>query len=118
MPSSPSARLGVSKRIAHKPKNLELGKTPVYLAHPKAIENKVERVTDNNGNGYLIPGEDIEYKLGIFTVFVPNAIEMPMWKSKLTKRYRVKLEKQGITPIEIPDGEIDHDPKPKKKRRK
>lgn len=35
-----AGRMGISKRIPFIPKDLELGKTVVYLAHPKACEVK------------------------------------------------------------------------------
>jgi hypothetical protein len=99
--------MGVSKRIPseHIPKKLKLGETWVYLVHRKAIYAG----KDDEGN-------DI-HKMAIFAAFVPQRIEMPIYKSKLTKRKRKELDKRGITPIEIPDGDPDHAPIKTRKRR-
>lgn len=96
--------MGVSKRIQALPKKLKLGETWVYLVHRKAI----------------YAGKDEEgkpvYKMAIFAAFVPQRVEMPVWKSKLTKRKQKELEKRGITPIAIPDGDPDHAPRKTKRR--
>lgn len=94
--------MGVSKRIATLPKKLKLGETWVYLIHKKAI---------HCGNA---EGKDL-YKMAVFAAFVPHSVEMPIWKSKTTKRKLKELEKRGITPVVIPDGDLDHAP-PKKRR--
>lgn len=95
--------VGVSKCIQAVPKNLKLGETWVYLIHRKAINAG----QDGDGN-------DI-YKMAIFAAFVPDRVEMPTWKSKLTKKKRKELEKRGIIPVEIPDGDLDHAPAKRRK---
>lgn len=91
--------MGVSKKIASIPKNLKLGETWVYLIHRKAIYA-----------GKDDEGKDT-YKTAIFSAFVPQTVEMPIWKSKATKRKTKELEKRGIIPVVIPDGDKDHAPK-------
>lgn len=114
--------MGLSKRVPAIPKELELGKTVIYLTHPKAIEIKtspLEQELDlllqngNNEQQRLIPEEKTTYKLGVFMVFIPERIEMPVWGSELTDEKKEELERRGITPISIPDGDSDHAPSKK-----
>lgn len=87
--------MGVSKRIAFIPKELKLGETVVLLAHKKAIGRFDEEAVWQ------------DYP-GIFYAFKPTTIEMPIWKSELTDEKVEELTKRGITPISIPDGDVDH----------
>ena len=87
--------LGLSKRIPAMPKHLELGKTWVYLVHRRAM---VDQATD-------------EPQMAIFAAFIPQRVEMPVWESQLTDKKREELQKRGITPVPIPDGDKDHAPK-------
>jgi len=110
-------RLGVSKRIPFIPKELELGKTVIYLAHPKAVEVK-EPVAlhqalsileeSETKQPRLLETEKVEKRLGIFTAFVPQRIEKLVWQSQATPEELERLEKRGITPVVIPDGHPDH----------
>ena len=86
-----AVKLGVSKRIPAVPKDLEIGKTWVYLAHRKACV-----------------GPDGKPQLGIFAAFVPQRVEMPVWKSEMTDERSKDLEKRGITPVVFEDGDPDH----------
>jgi len=90
--------MGVSKRIPFIPKELKLGETIVLLAHKKAIQEEI----------FDMRKEDYEYKPAIFYAFKPTTIEMPIWKSELNDEKEKELVKRGITPIPIPDGDIDH----------
>jgi len=96
--------VGVSKRIAKIPKGLVLGETWVLLAH-----RKIPFSQEFNPEG--LRTKEPEYKPAIFYAFRPTRIEKLVWKSKATNRTLKKLEKQGITPIIIPDGDKDHAPK-------
>jgi len=108
---------GISKRIPFIPKGLELGKTVIYLAHPKACEVKelaalqeamaiVEEAQTKRPR--LLEAEHIEKKLGIFCAFMPKKVEKLVWESELTDEKREQLEKRGIAPVPIPDGDSDH----------
>ncbi len=110
-------RMGISKRIPFIPKDLELGKTVIYLAHPKACEVKkpvalqqamaiVEGSETNQPR--LLETEKVGKALGIFTAFIPQRIEKLVWESELTDEKREGLTKRNITPIPIPDGDLDH----------
>jgi len=114
-------RMGISKRIPFIPKDLELGKTVVYLAHPKACEVKepvalqqamaiVEGSETNQPR--LLETEKVEKALGIFTAFIPQRVEKLVWESELEgeqgELYKTSLEKRGIIPVPIPDGDIEH----------
>jgi len=109
--------MGISKRIPFIPKGLELGKTVVYLAHPKACEVKepavlqqamaiVEEAQSNQPR--LLETEKVSKALGIFCAFIPKRVEKLIWKSQATPEELEKLEKRGITPVPIPDGDKDH----------
>jgi len=110
-------RMGISKRIPFIPRELELGKTVVYLAHPKACEVRLPVLTqqissilegEESNRPRLVDAEKVEKALGIFTAFIPQRIEKLVWESELTDEKREQLEKRGITPIPIPDGDEDH----------
>lgn len=90
--------MGVSKRIGKSiPKHLEIGKTVVYLTHRKAID-----LNEKNEKGENM------YQLAIFCAFIPQKIEKLIWQSEATEENLKALEKRGITPVIIPDGDKDH----------
>lgn len=95
--------MGLSKRIQAIPRGLKLGETWVYLIHKKAI------LVGKNEEGKEV------YKMAIFAAFAPERVEMPIWESKATKKKMKDLEKRGITPVIIPDGDSDHAPAKGKK---
>ncbi len=114
---SEATHMGISKRIPFIPKGLELGKTVIYLAHPKACEVKepaalqeamaiVEEAQTKKPR--LLEVERIEKKLGIFCAFIPKRVEKLIWESQATPEELEKLEKRGITPVLIPNGDKDH----------
>ncbi len=92
-------QMGVSKRIPAPPKNLKLGETWVLFATIKACGERKDE--DNKTVG--IPG--------VFYAFRPQRLELLLWKSEFTHDKAVELEKKHITPILIPDGDVDHDPR-------
>jgi hypothetical protein len=109
--------MGISKKIPWIPKELELGKTHIFLAHPKACEVKVPAVLQaagavvdgNNGDQpRLLDAEKAEYKMGIFAAFTPRAIEKLIWKHQATDEEVEALAKRGITAVTIEDGDLDH----------
>lgn len=87
-------KVEVSKRIGDIPKWLKLGKTWVLLIHPQAP--------------VMQHGLAADHKPAVFYAFIPQRIEILVWKSKATKRRLNKLKKQGLTPIIVPDGDKDH----------
>jgi len=116
-------RLGVSKRIPSKegrpltPKELELGKTIVYLAHPKACQVRESAGLqeamaivgkEETNQPRLMESEKVEYKLGIFSAFIPQRVEKLIWEHNATPEELEKLKKRGITPVVINDGDLDH----------
>lgn len=109
--------MGISKRIPFIPRDMELGKTVVYLAHPKACEVKqpvalqqamaiVEQSETNRPR--LLETEKIEKAMGIFCAFIPKRVEKLIWESEAIPEELEKLEKRGITAVKIPDGDKDH----------
>lgn len=110
-------RMGVSKRIPFIPRDMELGKTVVYLAHPKACELTVAPALQQalsivegseTKQPRLLEAERTEKQLGIFCAFVPQRVEKLIWESEATAEEMERLEKRGITPVRIPDGDEDH----------
>ena len=110
-------RLGVSKRIPFIPKELELGKTVVYLAHPKACQVKESPALQRamaiirppeETQVQLMEVEKVECKVGIFSAFIPQRVEKLIWEHDATPEELEKLEKRGITPVIVKDGDVDH----------
>ena len=108
---------GISKRIPFIPKELELGKTIVYLAHPKACEVKVLAALQEAmaiveeaqiKQPRLLEAERNEKRLGIFCAFIPKRVEKLIWQSEASPEELEKLEKRGITPVIVKDGDKDH----------
>ncbi|GAG63378.1 unnamed protein product [marine sediment metagenome] len=56
----------------------------------------------------LLEVEKVERALGIFCAFIPHGIEQLVWEKDLTDKKREELKKRGITPIPVPDGDMDH----------
>jgi hypothetical protein len=114
-------RLGVSKRIPFVPKDLELGKTVLYLAHNKAVEvrepvavQQATAVLENTQTSHprLLEVEKRPGKsLGIFTAFIPQRVEKLIWESEATPEELERLTKRGITAVVVPDGDEDHKPR-------
>ena len=111
------ARLGISKRIPFIPKELELGKTIVYLAHPKACQvthpavlQKAMAIVSGGEQDQprLLESEKPEYKMGIFSAFIPHRVEKLIWEKDATVEELESLQKRGITPVVIKDGDTDH----------
>lgn len=87
-------RLGVSKRVSAIPKGLEVGKSWIFLAHPKVIR------TDE---GKWLPG--------IFRIFQPDAIEQIITQSQAKdSKLMAHLHKSHIRPVIVPDDDPDHQP--------
>lgn len=99
--------MGVSKKIPFIPKELKLGETIVLLAHKKGILKGLKEVVESKSNHVDIHHEQ-EYSPTIFYCFKPTTVEMLVWQSELTDERKEELKKRGITPIPIPDGDIDH----------
>jgi len=89
--------MGISKAIKQVPKGLVLGESWVLLAHPQAItfEDMAE------------PGE-IRSKPGIFYAFIPNRIEVLVYRHLATPERLAKLEAKGIVAIIIDDEHTAH----------
>jgi len=110
--------LGVSKRIPWVPKELELGKTVLYLAHVRAFQAREPIVMQQamaivggatGGQTRLLDAEKVEGRMGIFSAFIPQRVEKLIWAKDATEKELAKLDKQGITPVIIKDGDLDHD---------
>lgn len=89
--------MGVSKRIAAIPRNLKLGETVILLAHRKVM------ITQTPDGPVYTPG--------VFYSFIPHRVEQLIWRSEAVPEAIAEMVKKGITPVIIPDGDEDHDPK-------
>lgn len=81
---SEAEKLGVSKLAPTLPKNLEIGKTKILLAHRKAWENK---------------------EPGIFYAFIVRRVEVLVKVEDLGKDWIKRLRKRGIVVIAAYKGE-------------
>lgn len=83
--------MGISKRIGAVPREFELGKTWVFLAH-------IQAGTKNN---IKVPA--------VFYVFRPTKIEKIVTENQSKNAPEMqKLIKKGITPVVVPDNDKDH----------
>ncbi len=99
-----SRRLGVSRRITAPPKGLVVGKTWVLLAHLDAVPAKECPICG--------PACNCETRSkptpGIFSAFIPRAVELILKQSDATDERRAKEEKRGVTIVTVPDDDKDH----------
>lgn len=111
--------MGISKRIAHIPKDMIIGQTVVYLAHHKAAELRTfpelqhgMAIGANEEAPRLLEAEKVEKTTGIFSAFIPQRIVQIVKESALEgaagEKLREDLEKRGITPVPVPDDDPDH----------
>ncbi len=98
--------LGFSRRINTVPKGFEIGKTWVLLAHSKAFPT-VEAVEPLPGM-LLAPETAVVNKPGLFYVWLPQRIEKICTESQRGSEEVLALEKRGINPVFVPDGDRDH----------
>lgn len=91
-------KLGVSKAVPSIPRDFELGKTLVYLAHRKAVDLYIE-------NKNTLVGYEMKKHSGIFMAFRPTHFEILIKESdyKAKKEEYDKLEERGIKVIVVPD---------------
>jgi len=101
-----SIQMGISRRlptpqgdIPRGPKGLKLGKTVILCAHIKACGEGIDPET---GKTVPLPG--------IFFTFIPDRLEYLIWQSEATPGRIEELEKAGVTPVVIPDDDVDHNP--------
>ncbi len=95
---SEAQKMGISRRIPAIPRKFKLGETWVLCAHMMACG------TRKNDQG-------VEFKVpGVLYVFRPSRFEKLIWQRDAKQELLEDLVKAGITPIVIPDGDLDHDP--------
>jgi hypothetical protein len=96
--SDEAARLGISRRISSIPKDFEVGKTWVALAHRKAIQ----RVCECGGKEDCADcgGDGVQSIPAIFRMFRPEAIEYVV-KGTESDGELEAMEKRGITPVRV-----------------
>jgi hypothetical protein len=92
--------LGFSRRIKAVPQGFKVGETWVLLAHSKTVKG-----TDADTNP---ASPEPFYKPGIFYVWLPTRLEKIVLESTRGTEEIEALEKRGITPVFVPDGDKDH----------
>lgn len=108
------ATLGFSRRISAVPRGFEAGKTWVLLAHPKAVVKPCEPCRKTGGVGVPIKkcgqcGGRVFLRLpGVFYLWCPSRIEKILPESARGSEEAAELEKRGIVPVFVPDGDPDH----------
>jgi membrane-associated protease RseP (regulator of RpoE activity) len=108
--------LGVSKRIGAIPRDFEIGKTWILLAHIDAGEKRVEmdekeikKLEDIAGRLLVAEEKTKPIKFpAIFYAFKPDRIEKLIKQSDATPEELEKLKERGITPVVVPDNDKDH----------
>jgi hypothetical protein len=110
-----AALLGVSRRIPSIPRKLVIGKTWIYLAHKKActVEKtptlQYANLPEGTTQPRLLEAPVKTLQFGIFAAFRPIRIEKIVNQSAMKDKEMLKdLEKRGITPIPVPDNDVDH----------
>lgn len=96
-------RLGVSKRIPAVPRDVEIGKTKIFLTHKKAL---LCQEKDAKGND--------KYQTGVIYAFVVTGVEQIVKQSEY-EAVKEGLAKRNITAVAVPDDDPDHQPKKNKK---
>lgn len=114
-----SRRLGVSRRIPAIPKGLVLGETWVLLAHLDAVAPKDPTACDHcdvpkdfhatvAGNRPCGEFQPPKPTPGIFSAFIPRAVELILRESDATPERVEKEKKRGVTVVAVPDDDRDH----------
>lgn len=107
--------MGVCKAINQLPKGLALGKTWIFLAHPKVTIYRDPEYLEAKENWKL--GEEARDKLApmpperpaIFYAFTPERVEMLLPKSECTTEKLKEYTEKGITILPVPESEMkDH----------
>jgi len=107
--------MGISKAIKQIPRGIVLGETWVILAHPQAYVDSSDPDYRLNHDYWVTRGID-EGKSepkppvypGVFSAFIPQRVEMPIYEGMATPEYLAQLEGKGITPVIIPDKYTAH----------
>jgi len=94
--------LGISKAIPAIPHWFEIGKSVVYLAHPKC-----KMMVQDEGE--LMP--TLKEVPGVFLAWRPLRITRLFWESQRNSDAVKEWEKRGVTPKFVPDGDKHHDPR-------
>lgn len=97
-----ASKMGISKRIGHIPRGLELGKTWVLLAHKQAGARVIDTKETLTGKKKVeVPA--------IFYAFRPQRVEKIITeKQSNNKKLMKELSEKGITPVVVDAKDEDH----------
>lgn len=86
-----AARLGISRRIRAIPRGFEVGKSWVFLAHPRVLF------------------EDDKWVGGLFRIIRPDRFETIVTETMARDGELMDdLSDRGLVPVIVPDGDTDH----------
>jgi len=112
---------GFSRRIKSVPQGFKLGKTYVFLAHPKAVTKQVEVPPEKAARLLGDPlAEAYEQQgfPGFFYIWIPQRLEKIFDESQRGGEEVAAAEKRGIVPVFVPDNDPDHHGSVHKKKAK
>lgn len=98
-----SERMGVSRRIPQVPKDLEVGKTWVFVGHREAVDVKCECFDEIKGpdpDCEKCDGEGQHKGPGVFSMFKPTRIEVVV-DADISQEDADKLIAKGFTPVVV-----------------
>lgn len=104
-----AADQGVSRRIGSVPRWVQIGRTWVFLSHPKTFSRACQ--TCNQVDSASCPDCDggQVYSPGIIYAFIVRRVVKVVWQS-MPDDEKAALRDQGYTLLEVPDGDKDHAP--------
>lgn len=91
-----SKRMGISRRISVVPKEFEVGRTWVLLAHPKVIRRNM---TTRSSQLPFMP-DQLVFDPGVFGVFRPTRIEVVVTGDESDEEIEAML-KRGLSPVKV-----------------
>jgi len=116
-----AGRLGVSRRIAHPPKWLELGKTWIFCAHMKVFSEQcpachgtptpIERAAKGKANKpedcEECEGEGVVWTAGVFHAFIPRRLVKILQDDAYPATIE-RAKKAGYSVVLVPANDPDH----------
>lgn len=92
---------GICRRITAVPRDFKAGETWVLLAHPKGATHPADPTAS--------PPLEARQGAGIFYLWKPERIEKLVTETEARDAAAMAdLERRGITPVAVPDGDRDH----------
>ena len=100
--SKEGAQLGISRRISAIPRGFVVGKSWVFVAHPKAFWKPAVTTSKQAEPWTASPG--------VFHVWKPQRVELIVTPSMRSEPWVIDLANKGVTLVEVPEDDPDHLP--------